>query len=62
MKIGDMPTVAQICRQDMDAEFAAFGKEVPTFGKWDMGHLKVDRLVTVKRETILGWAVLSPIG
>jgi L-amino acid N-acyltransferase YncA len=40
---------------------ATFETEPPTWERWDSGHLPHPRLAAREGETLLGWAVLSPV-
>lgn len=40
---------------------ATFETEAPDWRKWDASHLKECRLVARARETIAGWAAVSPV-
>jgi L-amino acid N-acyltransferase YncA len=40
---------------------ATFETDAPAWESWDTAHLKFARLVALERETVAGWAALSPV-
>ena len=58
---GDWDEVRRIYRQGMDSNLATFEAEVPSFEKWDAGHLPFGRLVVEQCGMVAGWVALSPI-
>ncbi|MDF2684885.1 MAG: acetyltransferase [Clostridia bacterium] len=60
MKETDWEQVCKIYKQGMDSNLATFQIDVPTYGEWDIGHLKICRFVAVKNDDVIGWAALLP--
>lgn len=61
MDAGDWPAVSAIYGEGIATGFATFEKTVPLYETWDTAHLKTCRFVATERDTILGWAALSPV-
>ena len=61
MEAGDWPAVAAIYDEGIATGIATFEKTVPPYEAWDMAHLKTCRFVAAERDTIMGWAALSPV-
>lgn len=59
----DWPQVAAIYAEGLATGNATFETEVPSWERWDAGHLKTCRWVAVLEgdEAIVGWAALSPV-
>ena len=58
---GDWAEVSRIYRQGMDSNLATFEAEVPSYEKWDAGHLSFGRLVFERCNGLAGWVALSPV-
>lgn len=60
---GDWPQVAAIYAEGLATGNATFETEVPSWERWDGGHLKTCRWVAVLEEddSVVGWAALSPV-
>ncbi|RPH33044.1 MAG: N-acetyltransferase family protein [Bacteroidales bacterium] len=54
-------SVADIYKQGIETGNATFEKDIPTWEKWDKGHLKTCRIVAEVESEIIGWAALSPV-
>jgi L-amino acid N-acyltransferase YncA len=52
--------VREIYREGIATGNATFETELPEWEKWDTSHRKDCRIIALK-ETILGWAALSPV-
>lgn len=61
MRPEDWDAVAAIYAEGMATGNATFETEVPSWEKWDSGHVQSPRLVARQGDQILGWAVLSPV-
>ncbi|NNC61261.1 MAG: N-acetyltransferase, partial [Eudoraea sp.] len=57
----DWPAVAQIYLEGIETGFATFEKQVPAFEVWDKAHTRSCRLVANEKNSIVGWAALSPV-
>ncbi|HAX73006.1 MAG TPA: N-acetyltransferase [Firmicutes bacterium] len=61
MELRDWECVAAIYKQGIDSKKATFEEEVPSFERFDQGHLNIGRLVAVnEKDIVLGWVSLSP--
>lgn len=58
---GDWNEVCRIYRQGMESNLATFESEVPSYAKWDAGHLPFGRLVAEECGGVVGWVALSPV-
>ncbi len=61
MKAADWEQLLDIYLEGVATGQATFETEPPTWAQWDDAHLASCRLVARSRETILGWAALSPV-
>ena len=61
MRDSDWLAVREIYRQGIETGDATFQVEVPEWAEWDSAHLRHSRLVAGARETVAGWAALSPV-
>src|SRR5688500_15691202 len=61
MRAVDWEAVAAIYAEGMATGNATFETEVPSWEKWDAGHIQTPRLVARQGDQVLGWAVLSPV-
>ena len=61
MTAADWPAVASIYAAGIATGDATFETEVPSWERWDAGHLAGHRLVTVDRGDVLGWAAVGPV-
>jgi phosphinothricin acetyltransferase len=61
MQENDWESVAQIYQEGMDTDMATFETQVPSWEKWNLGHLKVCRLVVEQDHKVVAWAALSPV-
>lgn len=57
----DWPSVAEIYRQGIETRNATFEKDVPTWEKWNAGHLPVCRIVATSDNSVVAWAALTPV-
>jgi L-amino acid N-acyltransferase YncA len=60
LKPNDWPAVEDIYWDGMRGGLATFETEVPSWEKWDAGHLRDHRLVADLMGEVVGWAALSP--
>jgi len=56
----DWPAVARIYAEGIATGNATFETDVPSWERWDGGHLPGLRLVAVTDGEVAGWAALSP--
>jgi L-amino acid N-acyltransferase YncA len=61
MKDEDWPQMREIYRQGIITGNATFETQVPSWEKWNEGHLRDCRLVARNGQQVLGWAALSPV-
>jgi L-amino acid N-acyltransferase YncA len=61
MRPCDWERVKTIYLEGIATGQATFETGAPTWEAWDESHLSFARLVARERETILGWAALSPV-
>jgi L-amino acid N-acyltransferase YncA len=61
MKEDDWPAILEIYRQGIATGNATFETELPSWPKWDAGHLCHCRIVARDGPAVLGWAALSPV-
>lgn len=59
MKKEHWEQVKKIYCDGIETGIATFQGTVPSYEKWDSGHLKICRFVACKGEEILGWIALS---
>jgi L-amino acid N-acyltransferase YncA len=57
----DCPRVLEINAEGIATGDATFETAVPTWEKWDRGHLQKCRFVARAGDDVLGWAALSPV-
>jgi L-amino acid N-acyltransferase YncA len=57
----DWPAVQAIYAEGLATGLAAFMTDPPSQSKWEAGHLPFGRLVVRDRDTLLGWAALTPV-
>lgn len=60
-QLGDWNELCRIYRQGMDSNLATFESEIPSYEKWDAGHLPFGRLIAEQNGKVAGWVALSPI-
>ncbi|WP_106794803.1 GNAT family N-acetyltransferase [Aquimarina sp. Aq78] len=56
----DWPVISAIYKEGMDTGIATFETQVPTWETWDVSHIKSCRIKAISKNTIAGWAALSP--
>lgn len=61
MQDTDWEQVRRIYLEGIATGLATFETQAPSWETWDAGHLVPTRLVARQKETILGWAALSPV-
>lgn len=61
MQKNDWDQVAEIYAQGIASGEATFESQVPSWEKWDAGHIKDCRFVARCGELIVGWVALSPV-
>lgn len=61
MRYEDWDQVSNIYLEGINTGNATFERNVPTWDRWDKGHVSACRLVARSGKIILGWAALSPI-
>ncbi len=57
----NFPEVARIYGDGLKTGTATFETTVPSWEKWDNGHLSFGRILAVEDNNYLGWAALSPV-
>jgi phosphinothricin acetyltransferase len=57
----DWPSVAEIYQQGIETGNATFEKDVPTWPKWNAGHLPDCRVVAIIDDSVIAWAALTPV-
>ena len=57
----NFPEVAKIYGEGLLTGTATFETTIPTWEKWDSGHLPFGRILAVEDNNYLGWASLSPV-
>ncbi len=55
------PEVARIFGEGLQTGTATFETTIPSWEKWDAGHLPFGRIIAVEDNNYLGWAALSPV-
>jgi phosphinothricin acetyltransferase len=55
------PEVARIYGEGLQTGTATFETTIPSWEKWDSGHLPFGRIIAVEDSNYLGWAALSPV-
>lgn len=61
MHVDDWPPVQSIYWDGIQTGIATFETTIPSWEKWNAGHLPFGRLVAVCEEIIVGWVALSPV-
>jgi L-amino acid N-acyltransferase YncA len=61
MNSADKDAVLAIYQQGIETGLATFETAVPTWEKWDSGHLARSRFVVRRAGQVIGWAALSPV-
>lgn len=61
MEAKDWVAVSTIYSEGIATGFATFEKDIPTYEVWDSAHMKSCRLVAERKDSVLGWAALSPV-
>jgi L-amino acid N-acyltransferase YncA len=56
----DWSTVRAIYLEGIATRQATFETQAPSWAAWDASHSSFARLVTREKETVVGWAALSP--
>jgi L-amino acid N-acyltransferase YncA len=57
----DWSTVRAIYLEGIATRQATFETQAPSWAAWDASHSSFARLVTREKETVVGWAALSPV-
>ena len=57
---GDFFRVSEIYKAGLDTGIATFETQVPSYDDWDSRFLKICRYVAFAKNTMVGWAALSP--
>ena len=55
------PAVARIYGEGLQTGTATFETTIPSWEKWNDGHLPFGRIIAVEDNNYLGWAALSPV-
>ncbi len=55
------PEVARIYGDGLKTGIATFETTIPSWEKWDGGHLSFGRIMATEENNYLGWAALSPV-
>lgn len=55
------PEVAKIYGEGLATGMATFETTIPSWEKWDSGHLSFGRIIAVEDINYMGWAALSPV-
>jgi phosphinothricin acetyltransferase len=61
MRADDKNAVLAIYQEGIETGMATFETAVPTWEKWDAGHLAGSRFVARRRAQVIGWSALSPV-
>lgn len=61
MRADDKDAVLAIYQEGIATGMATFETAVPTWEKWDAGHLTNNRFVARRGGRVIGWAALSPV-
>jgi len=61
MTENDWPSVAEIYKQGIETGNATFEKDIPTWEKWNDGHLPDCRIVATIDDSVISWAALTPV-
>jgi L-amino acid N-acyltransferase YncA len=61
MQESDWAAVRAIYLEGIATGNATFADSAPEWADWDLGHLRVCRLVARHQKEVLGWAALSPV-
>jgi phosphinothricin acetyltransferase len=57
----DWPDVRRIYLEGIASGNSTFQTEAPSWEQWDASHLQTCRLLAVRNESVIGWAVLAAI-
>ncbi|SRX74507.1 Putative phosphinothricin acetyltransferase YwnH [Aequorivita antarctica] len=57
----NFPEVTRIYGEGLATGTATFETTIPSWEKWDSGHLSFGRILAVEENNYLGWAALSPV-
>ena len=57
----NFPEVAKIYDEGLLTGTATFETTIPSWSKWDSGHLAFGRIMALEENNYLGWAALSPV-
>src|SRR5689334_15172256 len=55
------PDVARIYAEGIATGNATFETDVPSWERWDLGHLPAHRLVALRDGEVVGWAAVAPV-
>ena len=55
------PEVARIYGEGLLTGTATFETTIPSWEKWNSGHLSFGRIIAIEENNYLGWASLSPV-
>jgi len=55
------PAVAAIYATGISTGNATFETEVPTWERWDAGHLTEHRFVALRHDAVVGWVAVGPV-
>jgi L-amino acid N-acyltransferase YncA len=61
MRVDDWPAVACIYAEGIATGNATFETDVPSWDRWDAGHLRGHRFVAVRDGEVVGWVAVSPV-
>jgi phosphinothricin acetyltransferase len=61
MRADDWPAVARIYAEGIATGNATFETDVPSWDRWDAGHLRGHRFVAVRDGEVVGWVAVSPV-
>lgn len=61
MTENDWPSVVEIYKQGIETGNATFEKAIPTWEKWNAGHLPDCRIVATIDDIVIAWAALTPV-
>ena len=57
----DWADISALYSEGIQSGQATFEVEMPTWEQWNAAHLQICRLAARSRDTIVGWAALSPV-
>ncbi|MEP6677605.1 MAG: N-acetyltransferase family protein [Ferruginibacter sp.] len=61
LTIEHWPQVKAIYESGIATGNATFQVTAPGWQEWDSSHVKIPRIVLIEKETVLGWAALTPV-